>query len=91
MRNRENILQRLGLAIKLARKRRKILARQVAERAGISRKTLWMIESGTDAVSIGTVIDVLAVLGLAEETVKGAEKDEFGYRLMDIRTLTKKR
>jgi len=38
------ILEELGEDIKLARLRRKLSVEQVAERAGISRSTLWQIE-----------------------------------------------
>ena len=36
----------MGDNIKLARLRRELTAEQVAERAGISRSTLWQIEKG---------------------------------------------
>ena len=36
-----SILQEMGDNIKLARLRRELTAEQVAERAGISRSTLW--------------------------------------------------
>jgi len=38
------ILAQLGEDIRLARLRRKLSAEQVAERADISRTTLWLIE-----------------------------------------------
>ena len=41
-----SILQEMGDNIKLARLRRELTAEQVAERAGISRYTLWQIEKG---------------------------------------------
>ncbi len=40
------ILEKMGENIKVARKRRKLTTTQVAERAGISRSTLYLIESG---------------------------------------------
>ena len=39
-----SILEEMGDNIKLARLRRELTAEQVAERAGISRSTLWRIE-----------------------------------------------
>ena len=44
-------LEDMGENIKLARLRRKLTAEQVAERAGISRSTLWQIEKGTPGTS----------------------------------------
>ena len=41
-----SILEEMGDNIKLARLRRELTAEQVAERAGISRSTLWQIEKG---------------------------------------------
>ena len=58
------ILEGLGEAIKLARLRRKLSVEQVAERAGISRSTLWQIEKGLPNVSMGYYAQVLFVLGL---------------------------
>lgn len=55
----------LGENIKLGRFRRKLSAEQVAERANISRKTLYSIEQGASGVSIGHYAMVLSVvLGL---------------------------
>ena len=42
----ENILKTMGEQIKMARLRRKLSATLVAERAGISRSTLWKVENG---------------------------------------------
>ena len=43
----ENILKTMGEQIKMARLRRKLSATLVAERAGISRSTLWKVEGET--------------------------------------------
>ena len=42
----EKILAQLGENLKRSRLRRKLTARQVAERAGITRTTLWQVEKG---------------------------------------------
>lgn len=42
----ERILVKLGANIKLARLRRRLTTEQVAERADISRATLWQVEKG---------------------------------------------
>lgn len=43
----QKIFEHLGENIKLARKRRKLTAEQVSERAGINRTTLYRIEKAT--------------------------------------------
>ena len=59
----ENILETMGEQIKLARLRRDLSAELVAERAGISRTSLWKVESGSPAVAIGIYAAVLHALG----------------------------
>jgi transcriptional regulator with XRE-family HTH domain len=85
------ILENLGENIKLARLRRKLSSAQVAERAGISRPTLSAIEKGTPGVSIGLYVQVLFVLGLADDFLKVANDDVLGRKLQDIGLITKKR
>jgi transcriptional regulator with XRE-family HTH domain len=85
------ILIGLGENIKLARLRRKLSTEQVAERANISRPTLSAIEKGSPTVGIGAYIQVLFVLGLAEDFLKVANDDELGRRLQDAKLITKER
>ena len=85
------ILTRLGENIKLARLRRKLSSEQVAERANISRPTLTAIEKGSPTVSIGSYIQVLFVLGLADDFLKVANDDELGRRLQDAKLIVKER
>jgi transcriptional regulator with XRE-family HTH domain len=59
-------LKKLGGDIADARKRRRLTAALVAERALISRGTLRRIESGDPGASLGNVATVLFVLGLAD-------------------------
>ena len=85
------ILEVLGEDIKLARLRRKLSAEQVAERAGISRSTLWQIEKGLPNVSMGYYAQVLFVLGL-EKNLSGMMADDvLGRKLQDAEILVKKR
>ena len=56
------LLETVGEHIKLARLRRKLTMKQVAERAGISRPTLSTLEQGNPAISIGVLLKVLLVL-----------------------------
>jgi len=85
------ILSVMGEDIKLARLRRKLSAEQVAERAGISRPTLWQIEQGLPSVSMGYYAMVLFVLGLENNLETLAANDEVGRKLQDAQLLTKKR
>ena len=50
------LLEQMGENIKLARKRRKLTAIQVSERAGIAHSTLYLIEIGDTGVSIGAYL-----------------------------------
>lgn len=69
--------------IKLARKRRKLTAEQVSERAGIHRATLHRIEKGDPSVAMGLYFKVLKVLNLESSFSKIAQDDEFGRKLQD--------
>lgn len=80
----QKIIDSLGENIKLARKRRKLTTVQVSERAGIDRTTLYKIEKGNAAVSIGSYLNVLRVLGLQDDFLKLAADDEFGRKLQDL-------
>lgn len=85
------ILTELGENIKLARLRRKLRSEQVAERADISRKTLYMIERGLPNVSLGNYAQVLSVLGLAEDLLNVAKDDTLGRKLQDAELVVKER
>jgi len=87
----QNILERFGENLKLARLRRKLSTTQVSERAGINRTTLWNIEKGSSQVAIGAYCQVLFVFGLAEDLLKVATDDELGRRLQDADLVVKKR
>lgn len=84
----QKILEQLGENIKLARKRRKLTAIQVAERAGIARNTLYLLEKGTPSVSMGALFNVLRVLGLHEDFLKVAADDDLGRKLQDLDLLS---
>ncbi|MBR0090092.1 MAG: helix-turn-helix domain-containing protein, partial [Lachnospiraceae bacterium] len=49
----------MGEQIRLARLRRKYSVKLIAERAGISRATLWKVEKGDAGVAIGIYAKVL--------------------------------
>jgi transcriptional regulator with XRE-family HTH domain len=86
----KKILGQLGENIKLARKRRKLTTIQVAERADISRNTLYLIEKSNSGVSIGAVFNVLRTLGLQDDFLLLAKDDIYGRKLQDIELLFKK-
>ncbi len=83
-----SILEEMGENIKLARLRRKLSAEQVAERAGISRSTLWQVEKGTPGTSLGIYAQVLFVLGLEKDILLIAKDDELGRKLQDANLRT---
>ena len=83
----QEILNKLGENIKLARKRRKLTAVQVAERADIARTTLYQIEKGSSRVTIGAYFNVMRVLGLQNDFLKLAADDELGRKLQDLELL----
>lgn len=87
----QKILADFGENIKLARLRRKLSVNQVAERANIARSTLWLIEKGSPAVTIGSYLQVLFVLGLEKDILIVAGDDELGRKLQDAKLLVKKR
>ena len=85
------ILEELGEDIKLARLRRKLSAEQVAERAGISRSTLWQIEKGLPNISMGYYAQVLFILGLEKNLSIMAADYVLERKLQDAEILIKKR
>ena len=84
------ILDGVGENIRLARRRRKLTAQQVAERAGITRTTLWQVEKGNAGVSMATYAQLLLVLGLENDLKLIGRDDELGRKIQDAGLLTKK-
>ena len=88
----QEILKTMGEQIKLARLRRKISAELAAERAGISRATLWAVEKGSPSVAVGIYAAVLHSLnGMDKDLLLVARDDELGRKLQDLDLTTKKR
>lgn len=88
----ERLLADLGENLRLARLRRKLSAEQVAERAGVSRSTLHLMENGSAGTSVGRLVQVLAVLGLEQDLSKVGVDDILGRKLEDARlTETRRR
>lgn len=88
----QQILETMGEQIKLARLRRKLSGELVAERAGISRATLWAVEKGTPSVAIGTYASVLHALNnMDKDFLLIAKDDELGRKLQDLDLPIRKR
>lgn len=88
----ENILRTVGEQIKLARLRRNLTAELVSERAGVSRATLWKVESGNPAVAMGIYAAVLHALNnMDNDLLLIAKDDELGRQLQDMDLLSRKR
>ena len=78
-----NALKTLGENLRLARKRRKITARMMAERANMSLVTLRSLERGCSNVSMGNYMAVIAALGFQGDIAKVAADDGLGRALQD--------
>ena len=88
----QKVLEIMGEQIKMARLRRNLATELVAERAGISRATLWAVEKGTPTVAIGTYAAVLQALGGMDKDFElVAKNDEFGRKLQDLNLASRKR
>ena len=86
------ILEQMGEQIKLARLRRRLSAELVAERAGISRATLWNVEKGSPSVAIGIYASVLHALGnMDKDFLLVAKDDELGRTLQDLELPVRRR
>ena len=85
------LLRSYGENLKLARLRRRYSAETVAQRAGISRKTLSRVEKGDSAVALGIYARVMQVLRLDEDLAKLAVDDPLGRKLQDTALSPKRR
>jgi transcriptional regulator with XRE-family HTH domain len=82
----------MGEQIKMARLRRKLSVQLVAERAGISRATLWSVEKGSPSVAIGAYAAVLHALNnMDSDFLLIAKDDELGRKLQDLNMPTRSR
>jgi transcriptional regulator with XRE-family HTH domain len=77
------LLKGAGDNVRKARLRRAYSAETVAQRAGITRKTLSRVEQGDPAVSLGIYARVLQALGMENDLGLIAKDDELGRKLQD--------
>ncbi|MHC3435991.1 MULTISPECIES: helix-turn-helix domain-containing protein [Delftia] len=80
----QRLLSELGERLRLARKRRKLSNEVVAQRAGLSRTTVYKVESGDPGATLGSYVRVLAVLGLEGDLGQLAADDRVGRKLQDL-------
>lgn len=78
-----DIMKTVGSQIRLARLRRKYSVNLIAERAGVSRQTVWKVENGDPTVAIGIYAKVLQGIGLKKDLLLLARDDELGRILQD--------
>lgn len=80
-------LRKLGQDIRDARLRRRIPTEILAERASISRMTLYNVEKGDVSVSMGTYATILFVLGMIDRVgaLADADEDALGRQLEEER------
>lgn len=88
----EEILKTMGEQIKLARLRRNLPAELVAQRAGISRASLWNVEKGSPSVAIGIYAAVLHALNnMDRDLLLVAKDDAMGRKMQDLNLTVRKR
>ncbi len=88
----QDILCTMGEQIKLARLRRNLPVELVAERADISRATLWKVEKGDKTVAIGIYAAVLhALSGMDKDLLLVAKDDVLGRTIQDLKLTVRRR
>jgi transcriptional regulator with XRE-family HTH domain len=85
------LLGGFGENLKLARLRRKYSADSVAQRAGITRRTLSKVEQGDPGVAMGIYARVMQVLRLEGDLSHLAVDDVLGRKVQDAGITPKRR
>jgi transcriptional regulator with XRE-family HTH domain len=76
-------LEQLGERLRLARLRRKLTAKQVAERSGMTTVTLRNLERGSSGVTMGAYLAVMQALGVDSDLDLLVQSDPLGRELQD--------
>lgn len=79
----DELLRRFGDRLRLARLRRRLSAKQVAERAGMAPMTLRSLERGGAGVTMGAYLAVMQVLGIEKDFDLLGKADPAGRELQD--------
>ena len=77
------LLHQFGDRLRLARLRRRLSAKQVAERAGMAPMTLRSLERGGSGVTMGAYLAVMQVLGIEKDLDLLGKADPVGRELQD--------
>ena len=78
-------LRAFGERLRLARLRRRLAAKQVAQRSGMSPMTLRSVERGGPGVTLGAYVSVMQVLGVEIDIDRLCQADPLGRELQDAR------
>ncbi|MEO8855526.1 MAG: helix-turn-helix domain-containing protein [Burkholderiaceae bacterium] len=79
----DELLRQFGDRLRLARLRRRLSAKQVAERAGMAPMTLRSLERGGSGVTMGAYLAVMQVLGIETDLDLLGKADPVGRELQD--------
>lgn len=85
----DDLLCQFGARLRVARLRRKLSAKQVAQRSGMSPMTLRSLERGGSGVTMGAYLAVMQVLGIENDLGLLAKADPVGRELQDARLPTR--
>jgi len=79
----DELLRQFGDRLRLARLRRRLTAKQVAQRAGMAPMTLRSLERGGAGVTMGAYLAVMQVLGIEKDLDLLGKADPVGRELQD--------
>ncbi len=80
----EELLLQFGDRLRLARLRRRLTAKQVAERAGMAPMTLRSLERGGSGVTLGAYAAVMQVLGIEMDLNLLGKQDQIGREIKSL-------